>query len=688
MATAKAKRALKEAGDEDILAEVEAAEEAEITADALEKPELSELLEYFDELRNIKSAWDIKATRERERRYLKDKLPLRWQNGMQDGRRFYSRLTHNEVIHRARQQTSNLPQCSILPDGMDEADTRKAATQTRWANELMPAFERQNPGFRMRAVDCQLEIGFAAYEVYLTGSYDDLDYEPRDKPDGTSEKPHEILARNEKDARNRKLPMGVRFCDGQSLYIDRDEGQVCAAFIYERKAWHSTKRRYKKKGKDIGDKPNDRPSPNPGDYGFPGGDTSGKTGPGGVETCETIRYYDEHWYAYIVNGRFVEGPVLHKLTGGVPVFPFMGVITSAANWEDGVEGICWGLESAELLINDTMTLEADNVHVYSRPKWVIQTPVAGTIMPAAPGQKQPGQNGAVLNLNEPGIKQLNPGQELVNATKDFVPFMAQNFLSTALALFGRSTQNPIAQGESPGASPAGYTVATLTGNATSVDNDQVKNEAVAWGQVVDCCRRIVRDTIKHPVWMAAPMENNESGGVEWLKMEPEDITEVATICEIDPDNDATRLANRQSWIEGNTGGYVPRREVQIRAFGARDPARWDYELIKDKAQARLADLAVEMAIEETRAFGMGEPPPPPPPGSGLVGPNGEELPSTLRQPGAGGAPSDPNAPPVGAVQSQASQASSQALKPGGMKANDAQQKAGQNRGYVPTSERM
>jgi hypothetical protein len=349
----------------------------------------------------------------------------------------------------------------------------------------------------------------------------------------------------------------------------------------------------------------------------------------------------------------------------------------------------YGMESAELLINDVMTLEADNVFVYSRPKWVIETPLEGTIMPAAPGQSQPGNNGAVLDLREPVVRQLNPGQHLVNATKDFVPFQSQGFLTTALALYSKNVQNPVAQGESPGASPAGYTVATLTGNATSVDNDQIKNEAVAWGLVVDCCRRIVRDTIQHPVWIAVPMEEGDKKGVEWLKLDPDDVTEVATLCEIDPDNEATRLANRQSWIEGNTGGYVPRREVQIRAYNSRDPDRWDYELIKDKAKEIGAQVAIELAMQEVRAFAQPPAPEPPvgPDGKplGLVGPDGNPIDSASMQ-AKGGTPAPPAPPTVGAGLAEASQTGGFG-NPDGMKANDAQQKAGTNRGYTPTVER-
>lgn len=660
----KAKELLAASGDNDLVDEAEAEDRPEA---AEHKPELSELLSYFEELRAIKLQWDTMATRERERIHLKDTLPMKWQRNLQDGRRFYSRISYNEIKNRVRQQVANLPECTILPDGMEQSDFDKAEAQTKFAQELMPAMERLKPGFRTRAVDSQLSIGLAAYEVCLTGSYDDLDYEARE-----GETAHQVLMRNEKEARKRKPPFEVRMVDGQSLFLD-DYDNPNAGFIYELKPWRTMSRKYKGLG--------DRIEPDPGVLGAPGGDTS-NPGFAGTDTCETLRYYDEWWYAYIVNGKFVDGPRPHGITGGMPVFPFKGVIGAMAQLERGTHGIMWGVESGELLINDVMTLEADNVFVYSRPKWVIETPLGGTIMPAAPGQQQPGSNGAVLDLREPLVRQLNPGQTLVNATKDFVPFQSQVFLNTALALMARNLQNPVAQGESPGASPAGYTVATLTGNATAPDVDQVKNEAVAWGLVVDCCRRIVRDTIQHPVWIAVPMEENGTKSLKWMKLDPDDVTEVACISEIDPDNPATRLANRQSWMEGHASGFVPRREVQKRAFDASDPDQWDYEIIRDKGKEIIAQLAIEMAVQEVRAFGQPPPPPVGPDGqpTGLVGPDGK-TPISSATSAPGGAPADPNPPTVGPKTAAASQAGSS------FKANDAQQKAGQGGTYTPAVQR-
>lgn len=650
-------RELRRAGDTDLLARARRKEKPK----GLDKPDEALIEETFRALEERFRPYREKAIEERKRRYQKDKLPERWQKELVDGRRFFSRLTHNEINRVVGQQTDNPPRFVIAADGDKDADKEKGQKQTRWLNNLLAALERngkgrRNSSLRRRLVDIQNEIGMAGLEVYLTKSYDDVDAQER--PD---EKPEETLARVDKQLRNRRLPFGVRVIDGVNLMYDEDDDDVSVALIVEMKPFHALKRKYGKTS--VGD------APKAGAIGY-AMNLAGGEATAGVDLVPTIRYYDERWYAYMVNGVIVECEE-HGMPG-VPVFPVFGLVTGSSNFEEGVEGICWGMGGMEHAANDLMTLMLDVMWKNRQPKYVVETEVQGRFIPDPTNPNEP----KVLDLsNLEAVQQLYPGQHLINAHKDWQPFIQLQALDQVMAMWGKSAQNPIAQGQSPGADPAGYTVATLSDNAMTVFKDIIGNEARAWAALGDFIRLVIRDTIKLQVPLTVPMGRQKARAtgsqVEWLSLGPDDITEVPTICTIDPNSDAHRLANRQSWMEGNQAGYVPRHVVQTRAFGAEDPDEWDDDIVVDGMRERVAQLAVEGALQEVQLLQAPPPAPPPGGGSGLVGPDGV-TPISSSGPGVpsrGPAPTPP--PTVGAAANTASREFAGAAR------------AGEDSGYVP-----
>lgn len=655
-------RELKRSGDTKLLGELERKKSKN-----LPEPTLDSILETYEYLREFYRPFRDMAKDERQRRYFKDKLPKRMQSEQLDGRRFYTRLTHNEINRVVGQQTDNPPRFIIPSAGPHSTDKEKGQKQTRWANNLLPALERgaknrRGSNLRRRAVDLQNEIGFVAYEVYLTKSYDDLDANAFDPEMSAADK----LAKLESQARERKLPFGVRVIDGLNLYLDEDDDMGSVALICEEKPWPMVKRRYgAKAGKTALE-------PLPGATGF--SMELDVDRPSGLNTVPTIRYYDDEWYAYVVNGRLVDGPHRHGMPG-MPVVPFYGLTTGSSNMEEGVQGICWGMGPAEVALNDIITIMIDTMWKNRQPKWVVETAIDGRVIPDATNPA----NNATLDLSDlEAVQQLNPGQTLKNAYENWEPWFQLPLVNLLFETWGKSAQNPIAQGTSPGADPAGYTVATLTDNAMTVYKDSIANEARAWGQLCDFIRLMIRDTIKVPVPLTVPMADKRLGGVEWLALGPDDITEVPTIVTIDPNSDAHRLANRQSWMEGNAAGFVPRREVQVRAFGAEDPEAWDDEIVLDGMRERVAQLGVEGALMDAQ---MIQQPPPvdpaaggPPPPSGLVGPDGV-TPISSSPPVPTGPPPVPP-PSVGAPAAQASAAFTGAAR------------AGEDNGYVPRSARQ
>lgn len=652
-------RELARSGDTSLLRELESKNKPNIP-----KPDLPYIMATYEDLRSAYTDWRRAAKEERDRRYFKDQLPKKMQKEQLDGRRYYTRMTHNEIMRVVAQQTDNPPRFLVPASGPYSHDKEKGQKQTRWANNLIEALERQaknrrGANLRRRAVDVQNEIGFAAFEIYLTNAYDGIKAEGA--PD---ESPAKQLERLASLTRQRKLPFGVRVVDGLDLLLDEDDDFGTVAMICQEKPLASVKRKY---GDGVTD------APKPGSIGY-GMDQANADRPSGVTTVPTIRYYDDRWYCYIVNGVIVDGPKEHGLPGN-PVIPFYGPVTGSANMEQGVQGICWGMGPSEIALNDIITIMMDTQWKNRQPKFVIETASDGRLIPDETHPDKP----ATLDLSDlEAVQQLNPGQVLKNAYENWEPWFQLPLVNLLFQVWGKSAQNPIAQGESPGADTAGYTVATLSDNAATVYKDNILNEARAWGQVVDFIRLMIRDTIKVPVPLTVPMADRRKGGVEWLDLGPEDITEVPTLTRIDPNSDAHRLANRQSWMEGNKAGYVPRREVQVNAFGADDPEGWDDEIVLDGLRERLAQLAVEHGLQDAQAVstppagnpwqaGPGQQPPPQPSGAG-GGPSGPATP--------GPQPPPPNAPSVGAAQSAATRQFAGAAR------------GGQDSGYVPMSARQ
>ncbi len=646
-------------------------------------PTEREITDLYATLRSREQAWRNSALRERSRRYMRDVTPEKFKKNLQGDRRFYSRMTHNEIARVVGAQTMNAPKVIILPSGDTPKARDAAAKETRWSNQLLQAFERLSAKpIRRRVVDCQNEIGKAFYEVYLTGSYDDLETEPRIVADPSSgmereETPTEVLKRTEGDLQSRRLPIGLRYVDGLSAFVEEGDEGVSRALIVEYKSRRTVFESMLKKGIDL----SEMADPAPQAYGSP----TDYPQTSGDRTIETIRYYDQRWMAYLVNGKLVGEIEEHGLPG-VPVFPVWGMVTGSPNEDEQVEGICYGMESMELTVNDLLTLAVDVQYTYSRPKFVIETPIDKDIMRNAPGSPDAGKP-AVVDLSQPGVVQLNPGQKLVNVLQGFQPYLQLPVIQTVMSLWQRSGLNPIAQGESPGASPAGYTVSTLTENATSVYEDCVRNEAQAWSRVVDFCRKMVRDTIKERVYLSAPVMDGTKAGSEWLGLAPDDVSETPAIVTIDPTSNANRMAKRQSLQEGNKQGFIPRRVVQLEGYGADDPSAWDDEIILDAGEQQLAQWSVQSAMEALQAFGQQAQAPPP--GSGLVGPDGQPVSSADPRFAGAGTPAPPNPPSVGAEQAAASHGGVFGTKPGPAAFPSAAARAGQSsNGYIPANQKV
>lgn len=636
--------------DPELLKEVDAERD-----DLYPKPDVDGLLELRDTLRTDFATWHQTIMKNREVRYLQDKLPEKWQKNLQDGRRVFTRLSHNEIMRVVAMQTRNPWKVNVPPRGGTSAAQERAKKQTRWLNQLLPALERATKQpIRRQVADCQAGDSLGIWFVYLTDAYDKLGIEER----RFDESDKDYLGRTEEALQGAGLPFGVRRLDPLSVVYEMGEEGIEYAFIDENKTTRSEMRRLKKAG--LYEVYENRAAAT----GKPGFPINGATREQPSRTVQCTHYYDARWYAYWVDGVLAEGPVEHNMPG-VPLVLQQGLVTGSPNASEALQGITWGMADMEKALNDVLTLELDNSFVFGKPKAVIETEASGQIrsLPEHPFR---------LDLQQPGVPELLPGQHIQNAFKDFQPYPTVEVKNTILSLWQRSGLNPIAQGESPGSDPAGYTVNSLQGAAQNLYEGNLDNEARAAGELCDYVRLLIRDTIGLPVYLSTPMADRRKGGTEWLGLGPDDVDETPAVVWIDPMSDVNRLALQQSLRQGNKEGYVTRRRVQEQGFGIDDPAAEDDEMLIDQAVEQLAALALEEA--KATIFAAQQPA-----GPVILGPDGNPLPPSGM--GPGGAPAQPQPPTVGGPQAEASRAFGREGGPAALQSSTAL--AGQGRAHVP-----
>ena len=637
---------------------------------AFPKPTLSDIQSMYSMLLPAHSLYMKEVADTRQLRYQQDEVPQKYKRRLQGSRRFYSRLSHNEIQRIVAMMTRNAPSIRVMQKGTGARAEARAKKQSRWCNQLLPTFERHAgiPGLQRRFCDAMCESGKGIFEFYMADKsvYDDIDTDPQYVVDETTgidrlETPKEILARTEEQLQG-AFPFGLRTVDPLACLEDRDEDGIFRALIIEMKPYVQVYNKLMSTGKAESLR-----LPRPGTEGWPLNQGSaygtnadnfstvmmgtGATASDARQQVLTMRYYDRRWYVYIVGGRIVDGPIEHKLPG-VPVFIGPGMLNSSPNEHERYQGVTWGMRSLEMTLNDLLTVETDSAMALSRPKPVVETVFGGKGMSVGPGGKP-----VTLDLSGEAAPYLQPGQRVVDAFANFQPKIATHALEMVMKLWERSGLNPIAQGESPGSDPAGYTVNTLQGAAQNQYEVLLDNYARVIGDICDFVRLVVRDTLKEKMYLSVPMGSSKADGVEWEGLAPEDVDEIPAVVEIDPLSDANRIAVRQSLEQANKEGFVPRHIVQSKGFAADDPEAWDDDIALDMAEEQLIGQAIQEA-QQRIAMRLGQPQG----GPGLVDQNGNPLPPSAPgsagpgQPGAqsGAVPAPLQPPTVGKANAQSS----------------------------------
>lgn len=643
------------------------------------EPEIGDVQLFLETVKPGFQALQAAIVEERSRRYQKKRLPAKLREHLQDGTHVFTRRTHNELGRVVGLQTDAPIQVEIQPAGDTDKARTAARAEQRWLSQVLPTLERVQPSgrpLRRRWVDLQNEDGLFALEVFLTGSYDAvIDTAPRPTIDPKTgavreETEAEIQKRNDQKLIGKPLPFGVRVIDGMSLYFEEDGDEICRLAIVEHKPYRAVyskeKRNAQKRARIAGVGNWRKTEPDiPANYpkaGTPGWSTGAIAMAGSQNTgaavqgedaglwssmpadgIETIRYYDPVWYAYIVGGRFVEGPVKHG-QGRVPVFPGWGLTTSSPNIGEAAAGICSGMGSIETAMDWTLTNLNDLHFTYNRPKWFVEQPdVQGKVIPTSATDSRP----AVLDFSQPGVIQGAPGQHIVNALQGWEPFaqLAPQYLTVLDSYWQKNGLNPAAQGEAPSGSSSGYQLNLMSTSAQSPYHDCLVNEATTWGRVLDHIRHLIRDVLKEKVPLTVPGEGKKKGTSEWLYLGPEDITDSPAVCKIDGTNEANKAQKAQYLSQGNKEGYISRARVQMEGYGVEDVDAEDDQIALDIADQQMVAWDIQQAQMRILNGGMAPQAGAPPPGD----PN---APPTAGAP----PPVGPPAPPIGAQMAAASQA--------------------------------
>ena len=603
------------------------------------KPTQEDIEQLYEVLKSREAGYFDEVMRQRDVRYLRDTTPDKWQKQLQDGRRFHSRISHNEIMRICGIMTKNMPRVIIPPSANDQKAISKGAHQTRWAQNLIAAFEKQAPEPVIRPhMDNVLGDGRGFIEIFMKENsiYDNLKDEPQDifDPDINTYRPEteeEVNARLDASLVGAKLPFGWRRVSPLSAFVEYDEDGISRALIVEEKPYRPVFRRLQKRGKAEG-------MPRPGDMGwapFSGhagfGDdgmsaywrSSILAGSGSNNASDkvlTMRYYDRTWYAYIVGGVLIDGPVKHNLPG-VPLFRTCGLVTGAEDNAERYQGVTWGTIGIETLINDMMTLQADSAYTFSRPRPILTAPADVRIA------AKPPENLDLSGLN--GAPYAEPGYDIKDAFRGFEPRMTSEIIGSAMQFWETSGLAPVSRGIAPGADFAAVSANLFMDASESMYMDIVHNWERTLGNIIDFVRAMVRDTIGEKVGLPAIAGGSQTA--EWLTLAPEDVDDVPAQVTLDIRSDANKYAITAQLAQLNKEGFAPRDEVQLSA-GADDTQLWDDKIIIDTAMMQLSQLIVQMAMQVVGTQAAQRGVPLPMMGGGMPGQPGQPQPGQPGQP--------------------------------------------------------
>jgi len=485
---------------------------------ALRDKGLIDLSPFRDNLRSI-----------RRNRYGKTQTPNDILVTLKKSTRIFTGLSNNEIGRVASTLTRNVPEILINAD--DDS-------QQKFFNAFLQYQEQRNlGGLIYPTVDSMAECGWAFWEWYIDPDVEDLELEQ-----DTSETPAEHRKRVDPMLRKAGPILRIRMCDPEAAVFDPLSEDLKYFILAERKSAPILRRELQgmpKKELDEDDPSlpgeHDRGAPYQGGYDFLAGKTE----------VETIRYWDERWYCYIVDGKVIECEPHGFAT--IPISAFPGKVTGTSNPSDRVQGIVHTLWQNEEIQDTLLTKDVDDVLTYGSPKVALTADKDTLAMPPGDDNHVP-----TVDLSDPKkTPYLAPGYKIQDAYAGFRLNEGTNIRNNLQMYYNRAAMNEVSSGAAPGADVAGYTVnalqtASLTNYGPFLTNLQ---NGIAKG-----CARIARPfyvRLNIPISIASPHKAQA-----WLTIKPNQWDDSPVSCTVSPLADIQKMQITQLLAQLKNSGVI------------------------------------------------------------------------------------------------------------------------------------
>lgn len=576
-------------------------------------------IEYITALRD-KGLSDLSSFRDnlvsiRRNRYGKTTTPTGILNTLKNITRIFTGLSNNEVGRVASTLTRNVPEILINSD--DDA-------QQKFFNAFLQYQEQRNlGGLIYQTVDSMAESGWAFWEWYIDPDVDDLEIEQ--EPDET---PAQFRKRIEPVIRKAGPILRIRTCDPEAAIWDPLSEDMKYFILAERKSAPILKRELqglpkKERDEEDPDLPGeyDRGVPYQGGYSFLSGHTE----------VETIRYWDEKWYCYIVAGEIIECEPHGFAT--IPISAFPGKVTGTSNPSDRVQGIVHTLWQNEEIQDTLLTKDVDDVLTYGGPKVALIADKDTLAMP-------PGDDGHVptVDLSDPKKTPfLPPGYKIADAYAGFQLNEGTSVRNNLQAYYNRAAMNEVSSGAAPGADVAGYTVNALQTASLTNYGPFLTNLQNGISKGVARIARPFYVRLGIPISIASPHKAQA-----WLTIRPNQWDDSPVSCTVSPLADIQKMQITQLLAQlknsGVISGYTAADASPMVADAELEQKRKDLEFMHQ--------ILVQRAGDDTLANLYGPQMQPTPPAGPTGGPAlGDARPTNMGE-GVQGAIAAPPAPPT------------------------------------------
>lgn len=546
---------------------------------------------YITALRD-KGMVDLATTREniqniRRNRYGRTETPAGLLLTLKNIRRIFTGLSNNEIGRVASTLTRNVPEIMINADDDD---------QQKFFNAFL-AYQEQRimGGLIYPTVDCMAECGWAFWEWYVDPEVEDLEIERR--PDESAK---EYKTRVTPLLRKAGPILRIRQLDPEACIWDPLAEDMRYFLIAERKNGPVLRRELAMLERD----PKDADDPRlPGEHDRGAPYQGGYAAINGTMEFETIRYWDEKWYCYIVGDEVVEC-VEHGFAT-IPISAFPGKVTGTSNPSDRAQGIVHTLWRNEEMQDTLLTVDVDTTLTYGGPKVVVTADKDVLAMP-------PGTDGAPPTVDLTNPKEtpyLPPGYKIADAYAGYQLNEGLPVRNNLGMYWNRATMNEVSSGAAPGADVAGYTVNALQTASLTNYNPFLTNLQNGIAKGVDCIARPFFKRLGIPVSIASPNRSEA-----WLTLRPNKIDDTPVSCVVSPLADIQKMQITQLLAQlkstGVISGYTAAEASPMVPDPEMEQKRKDLEVLHAALTPRaIEDLMVQLYGAPVQAAVPGAAPP-------------------------------------------------------------------------------